>query len=217
MKKVFSCIICTLTIFSLATQSKAGDMKYPLMLTYIGGMGDINELYLDNLRINGLEDETNFYIPLGLSFHPFYEFDYGLRLGGGIGPFMLVYMSIKTIYGSSSTTNSKYYFDIPVNVNIGYTLIPPSPVSPYIKAGFIYHINSGDYLESTSPGLYIAGGLDFLRNKRINFGLEVAMDLSEATFEDRTREEYDIETGRYEYLKKNIRTGGLLIGIFIRF
>jgi hypothetical protein len=110
------------------------------------------------------------------------------------------------------------YFDAPLNVHVGYTIIPRSPVSPYVKTGFVYHINTGDYLESTSPGLLLAGGIDFLRNKRVSFGLEVAMDFSEVTFEDRTEYYYD-PYNPYDYRsgEKKIKTGGLLIGMFVRF
>ncbi|MEJ2545075.1 MAG: hypothetical protein P8Y99_13495 [Calditrichaceae bacterium] len=43
------------------------------------------------------------------------------------------------------------------------------------------------------------------------------MDLSEMTFEDRTEEQYNYETYRYEYGEKTIKTGGLMVGVFVRF
>lgn len=60
----------------------------------------------------------------------------------------------------------------------------------------------------------VAGGVDFLRIKRVNFGFKVAKDFSESTFEQRIEDEY---WGTYYTKEKTISTGGLTIGIFVRF
>lgn len=213
MKNVSLFVLVIVIIFSLGQICRAGgDMKFPIQLSYVTGLGDVYDLYIDNLEARGFDISSDFYLPIALSFHPFYEFNFGLRIGGGIGPIMLVLVQEKTIYGSSSSTDYTTYFDLPLNFHVGYTIIPRSPVSPYVKTGFVYHVNTGDYLKSTKPGLLLAAGLDFLRTKRVNFGFEVAKDFSESTFEHSIEEDWT-----YYTTEKTISTGGLTIGIFVRF
>lgn len=215
MKKLSICIFIIVIIFSLCQLCLAGgDMKFPIQLSYVSGLGDVYDVYVDNLNANGYDINSDFYLPIALSFQPFYEFDFGLRIGGGVGPIMLVLVQEKTIYGSSSTTDYTTYFDLPLNFNVGYTLIPRSPVSPYVKTGFVFHVNTGDYLTSSSPGLLLAAGVDFLRSKRVNFGFEVARDFSESVFEHRIQDDY---YDSYYTTEKKISTGGLTIGLFVRF
>ena len=215
MKKVSFCVLLIVIIFSLGQTCLAGgDMKFPIQISYVSGLGDVYDLYVDNLKAIGYDINSDFYIPIALSFHPFYEFDFGLRIGGGVGPIMLVLVQEKTIYGSSSSTDYTTYFDLPLNFHVGYTIIPRSPVSPYVKTGFVYHVNTGDYLKSTTPGLLLAAGVDFLRTKRVSFGFEVAKDFSESVFEQREQDDY---WGNYYTSEKTISTGGLTIGLFVRF
>ena len=213
MKRKVICLFIIVIIFSLGQICMAGgDMKFPIQLSYVSGLGEVYDLYVDNLEAEGYSINSDFYIPIALSFHPFYEFDFGLRIGGGIGPIMFVLVQQKTIYGSSSSTESTTFFDLPLNFHVGYTIIPRSPVSPYVKTGFVFHVNTGEYLESSSPGLLMAAGVDFLRTKRVNFGFEVAKDFSESTFK------YKIDDGwNYYTTEKTINTGGLTIGLFVRF
>lgn len=213
MKKLSYFLFIIVIIFSLRQVCLAGgDMKFPIQLSYVSGLGDVYDLYVDNLEARGYDISSDFYLPIALSFHPFYEFDFGLRIGGGVGPIMLVLVQEKTIYGSSSSTDYTTYFDLPLNFHVGYTIIPKSPVSPYVKTGFVYHVNTGDYRKSSTPGFLFAGGVDFLRTKRVNFGFEVAKDFSETTFEHRIQED-----GDYYTTEKTVSTGGLTIGLFVRF
>ena len=208
MKKTLIFLTSIVIVLSFTLNSQAGgDMKFPIQISYVGGLGDVYDLYIDNLEDDGYIVDSKFYVPIAISFHPFYEFDFGLRIGGGVGPIMLVYVSGPNVS----------YFDLPLNFHVGYTIIPKSPVSPFVKTGFAYHVNTGEYLKSSTPGLLLAGGVDFLRTKKVSFGFEVAKDFSEATFEDYTADSYNYETGRWEDGEKKINTGGLTIGIFVRF
>lgn len=208
MKKTFLFMFVIVIFFSLIQPSQAGDMKFQVQLSYVSGLDDVYDLYINNLEAEGYIISSKFNIPIGICFHPYFEFDFGLRLGGGVGPIAMIIVS-----GADAS-----YFDLPVNVHVGYTLIPPSSVSPYVKTGFVYHVNSGEYLESSSPGLFFAGGIDFLRTKRISFGFEVAMDLSEAKFQDKTSFGWDLWGEYYdEYEEKNIMIGGLSVGLFVKF
>jgi len=209
MEKVSLCLIIIVIIFSSGQVCQAGgDMKFPIQITYVSGLSDVYDLYIDNLEEEGYIISSDFNIPIAISFHPYFEFDFGLRIGGGIGPLMLVLVG-----GDADAT----YFDAPLNIHAGYTIIPRSPVSPFVKTGFVYHLNSGEYLKSSTPGLLLGGGIDFLRTKRVSFGFEIAKDFSEVIFEDLTDGGYNYQTGQWEEGEKKINTGGLTVGIFVRF
>jgi hypothetical protein len=49
-------------------------------------------------------------------------------------------------------------------------------VSPNIRGGFRDDIAGGDYLESKSVGLFGGIGVEFMRTKRVSFGIEVSDD-----------------------------------------
>lgn len=124
MKKTLIFVTSPVIVFSFTLNSQAGgDMKFPIQLSYVSGLGDVYNLYVDNLKARGYDINSDFYLPIALSFHPFYEFDFGLRIGGVVGPIMLVLVQEKTIYGSSSSTDYTTYFDLPLNFHVGYTII----------------------------------------------------------------------------------------------
>ncbi len=96
-------------------------------------------------------------------------------------------------------------FDVPVGLTGGYAFFTDSAVSPYVRGGVRYHITGGDFADSSSPGLYVAGGINFFSNKAVNLQLEVAYDGSKVTYTAP-----DFYGGGFE---KEIEPGGLLISI----
>jgi len=73
------------------------------------------------------------------------------------------------------------HLEVPLSATIGYQFLPYSRYSPYIRGGFIHHFASGDQYDSSTPGLFLAVGLDFT-----HFTLELATDQSKVEF-DRLR------------------------------
>ena len=61
---------------------------------------------------------------------------------------------------------------------MGYNFLPYSRYSPYVRAGFIHHFASGDQYDSSTPGLFLAVGVDFT-----HFTLELATDQSKVEFD----------------------------------
>jgi hypothetical protein len=57
MKKVFILMTGIVILLSFTFDVQAGDMKFPVMITYIGGLGDVYDLYTDNI-----EQSTNWEI-----------------------------------------------------------------------------------------------------------------------------------------------------------
>ena len=99
-----------------------GDWRFPLALTYISGFEDVVDIHEKNLEAEGYIVETSDFTSIGISFQPYFEFDSGFRLGMGIGPM-------------SKISGGTDFFDLPININVGYTLLPQKSISPYIRGG----------------------------------------------------------------------------------
>ncbi|MEW6379704.1 MAG: hypothetical protein AB1611_08845 [bacterium] len=111
-----------------------------------------------------------------VSFHPYVQFDFGLGVGGGIGPIMV-------IAGDASFVN------FPLKLDVRYA-IPRISVSPYVRAGLSYHAASGDYVDRSKPGVFAAVGVEFLRTKKVGFGFELSFYQAEIEFERKVETSY---------------------------
>ena len=70
------------------------------------------------------------------------------------------------------------HLEVPLSATMGYNFLPYSRYSPYVRAGFIHHFASGDQYDSSTPGLFLAVGVDFT-----HFTLELATDQSKVEFD----------------------------------
>ncbi len=193
--------ILVITFFSV-NKATAGDWRFPIHLNYVSGLSEVFDLYKNNMEQEGYTVITEFVIPVGISFNPYFQFDFGLRIGGGLGPMFIVLIE------------ENGYFALPLNLNAGYTLFPNGPFSPYVKGGFSYHLAGGEYHHSSSPGLFAAAGLVLMNNRKVNLGFEISTDLSKVEFE-----EYDWEyyySGRDQTFK-TLQPAKMLISLFVQF
>lgn len=159
---------------SAQSAERRGDWRFPVGLTYLGGMQDMADYAED--KLNG---DTDLFLPIGLSFAPYYEFAHGSRIGFDLGPGTII--TVEKQYGDGSDT---LFWGVPVGLSYGFTFIPRASVSPYARIGFKYYIAGGDWLDKSSPGLFAAAGVEFLRKKAIAVGFEVGYDNAEVEFED---------------------------------
>lgn len=202
--KMQSIFIVFLFPLFINTTAIAGEWRFPVHINYVDGLGKVFDLYKSNLEYKGYTLTTEFVMPVGASFNPYFQLDIGLRFGTGFGPFYLVMIENYT------------YFGVPLNIHAGYTLLPNSSFSPYLKGGIMYHLATGDYLHSSSPGFFAAAGVIFLNDKKVNFGVEILSDLSKLEF-DWYNYERVLYGSENEARYKTIQPGKLLIGIFIQF
>lgn len=172
------CIFTVLTMF-LTGSAMAGQMRWPIGISYVSGFGDLVDLYEDNLEaeleakgytVIDNDDDVDAW-PVGISFQPYYQWDNGFRLGVGAGPIMIIMGDVD-------------HFQVPVSVTAGYTFMPDGPVSPYVKAGPSYHIASGDYVDGSNVGFVAGAGIEFLKSKRFALMLEAVYDSAEVDIED---------------------------------
>jgi hypothetical protein len=137
------------------------DWRFPVGLSYTSGLNEVADAMEDNF---GLSD--NWVWPVGLSFQPYAEFEFGLGIGASLGPLALV------IVDRGWETDVSYM--VPLGLDVRYTFFRKGNASPYVRAGFKYILAGGDFLDSGDPGVFGAVGVEFLRKKRVNLGLEVA-------------------------------------------
>jgi len=200
-----SFFILVIALFSL-NNARANDWRFPIHLNYVTGLNKVFDLYKNNMENEGYTVISEFIMPIGVSFNPYYQFDFGLRVGGGLGPAFIV------LIGENG------YFALPLNINAGYTLFPNGPFSPYLKGGVSYHLAGGEYHHSSVPGLIAAAGLVLMNNRKVNLGFEISTDLSKVEF----REEYEGYDPYYNYSfserrYKSLQPAKLLISLFIQF
>ncbi|WP_455203171.1 hypothetical protein, partial [Kaarinaea lacus] len=72
---VFAIFILLMTGFTQSTW--AGQWRFPIAISYIGGINDVADLYDANITQESGVEVDSFGIPIGLNFHPYYEFDSG--------------------------------------------------------------------------------------------------------------------------------------------
>ena len=165
----FGWVLAALVVL-LAASARASDFRFPVGLTYESGFQNVVDWYEDEL-----DAEADFFLPVGLAFAPYVQFDHGSRLGMDIGP--IAYIAISK-YGSYASSDESLW-DIPVALSYGFTFMPKADVSPFARLGIKQHIAEGDAVDSSTPGPFLAVGVEFARLSQVGFGLELGYDGSE--------------------------------------
>lgn len=187
------CIQLLMGMLFFSSSAKAADWRFPLGLTYVSGFGDVVDIYKENLEAEGYWVYDTISIPVGLSFQPYVQFDNGLGIGVGIGPFAYI-------------TGDRDFFDAPVNLDLRYVFLPNADTSPYVRAGVKYHFASGDYVKESKPGFLGGIGIEFSRKKGVGVGIEVAYDSSEIELEKKLT--------RWTSTTEDVKPYGLMVSIF---
>jgi hypothetical protein len=159
-----------IVLFIMGSTAGANEWRYPVGPTYVGGFNDVVNLFKDNLRYKGYVVDSSGGVPVGLSFHPYYQWSGGFGMGLGFGPAMAIMVD--------SSSDSYHLVLIPVSLDVRYAVNIKGSVSPYIRGGGTYLYANGDFKDSVQPGVFGAAGLEFLRNKKVSVGLEAGYDSS---------------------------------------
>jgi hypothetical protein len=159
-------VAATVLLFAFAGSAQA--MEWRLGISYASGVSDVADLYEDNLRLAGREADVDLKFPLGVAASFVYDFTTEWRGDIGLGPIFAISGDVE-------------HLEVPLSATVGYNFLPYSRYSPYVRGGVIHHFADGDQYDSSSPGLYLAVGVDFT-----HFTLELATDQSKVEF-DRLR------------------------------
>jgi hypothetical protein len=175
------------------TRKPEGEASFAVGLTYINGIGDVNDFITDSLG----DDVDSLNIPVGVAAAGGYRFACGGEIMGHAGPFSLTYLDVD----NGSFAGDYFDWDMPVGLTAGYVLFSGESISPYLRGGIRYHIAGGDFHDHSSPGLYVAGGVNFFANKVAKLQFEIAYDDATVEYED------------FAGSKKKIKPGGWLVSI----
>jgi hypothetical protein len=181
-----------------AKEGKKGEARFAFGLTYAAGMVDVGDRIEEVYALDG-NDVDMLVIPIGPSIVAGYRFKFGLELLGDVGP--VSFIAVDDTVADDIFTN----IDIPMGVTVGYAFLTDKSVSPYLRGGFRYHFSEGDFTDSSSAGLYVAGGINFFSNKAVQLQVEVAYDAAEVTYKAP-----DFYGGGDE---EDLEPGGLLISV----
>lgn len=171
----------------------AVDWRFPVGITYASGIKEVLDTMDDNHRF----DDT-FSWPVGLSFHPYVELDFGLGIGASAGPVSI--FVVDTVFDTSVS------YIVPLGLDARYTFLRDTNVSPYARAGFRHNIAGGDYLNRGDPGFLAAVGVEFFRRKAISLGVEFAYDSSTI----------EVEAGGFGG-RKRVKPSEFMVGIYAVF
>ena len=160
------CKIALLFLAStLAAIQPATALEWRLGVAYASDVKHVADLYEENLEIEGFDAEVDLKFPLGIAAGVMYDWESGVRGDIALGPAFFIGGEVD-------------HFEMPVAVTVGYNFLRTSDISPYVRAGVVHHVASGDFYSSSSAGLLAAAGLDFER-----FSIEVSVDTSEVEFD----------------------------------
>jgi hypothetical protein len=139
-------------------------------------------------------------LPVGPVFDAYYMFNFGLGLGGGIGPLTVGDSRIRDeSTGAEPFRRSESdYAIVPIGLDARYEFINNSGVVPYVRAGFRYplsgtsnehwHDGGGDEefgrIKDRDLGAFGAVGIVFPRD---HFGMEAGYDSSKITVSNSLR------------------------------
>lgn len=170
MKTFTAAAVASLALVSGSAQAEG--WRLGLGPSYVSGIEEVTDLYEYNMEAGGYYDEADvdMLLPIGVAFAADYQFRSGLRIDLGLGPMFLI-------------AGDADHFEVPISATVGFSFLPNSSVSPYVRAGFSHHFVSGDYYVSADPGLLAAAGIDFARTNSVKFTFEVASDQSEVEFD----------------------------------
>ena len=190
MRTTVAAIACLALVLG---SPSAQALEWRLGLSYASGVGDVTDLYEDNLQNQGFDADVDLKFPIGVSLGATYDWESGVRADLGLGPAFFLEGDVD-------------YFELPVTATVGYNFAKGSDFAPFVRGGLAYHIGSGDFYESASPGLFAAAGVDFTR-----LTVEVAADMAKVEFERTCAAGVDCDT------TKKLSTYDVVLSVYWRF
>src|SRR5437588_12065248 len=131
------CFLAVLLGFGLQTTVRAGDFYFPLGVGFSSGHVAVFDRIEDSYRAAGFRVYDSVLVPVGLSFNPYYEFDFGLGVGLSVGPTAFYDVREENFGGRfggrMGSDDHKFSYIIPVGADVRYTFLRDRDISPYLK------------------------------------------------------------------------------------
>jgi hypothetical protein len=179
----------------LSGAAQAGDWRFEAGISYVTGIDDVADHYEENLQRAGFDVDVDVRVPVGFGAKATYLWKSDVRADFGLGPMFFISGDVK-------------HFEIPVSATLGYSFMPAATVSPFVRAGVVYHYVDGDQYSSTSPGLLAAAGIELTH---VTF--EIAADRSEVEFDALACSAPNV----CELTKEKLHTYDIIASVFYRF
>jgi hypothetical protein len=194
------CVLVVLLLFPLSTAS-AGGFRFRLLLSYVDGVQDLADIYEDDIEASySYVDVDTTVWPVGISLFPYYQWDNGLMLGAGIGPFIYLW--------ADGWDKDYTHWQLPTSFNVGYAFGPDNPISFYVRGGPSYHFAGGDFYDSSELGFVGAIGCQLVKANHFAMGLEASYDSAEVNIDD-------LKRGSEK--TRGIKTAEYSLGLFFQF
>ena len=173
----------------------AGTWDFELGISYVSGIDDVADHYEQNLERAGFDVDVDVRVPVGIGAKATYLFPSDIRADIGLGPMFFI----------SGDVN---HFELPLSATVGYSFLPGTGLSPYVRAGLVYHYVDGDQYSGTSPGLLVAAGIELT-----HFTFELATDRSEVEFDSLNCTAANV----CQLSKRELNTYDLIFSVLYRF
>jgi hypothetical protein len=198
-----------LLMFSMTVTGQCAEFHFPVGLSFASGITQVVDKMKDNYFL-----EDDYVWPVGLTFNPYMEFANGLGIGAGIGP--CIFMVIESRRNDDRRNDDRgdddsFSYVIPVGLDLRYTFLKKSDITPYVRAGFRYPIAGGDYFQSGRMGAFGGIGMEIWRTKRISMGFEISYDDSKIEVKAGGR------GARPNTTTQEVTSGGFLLSVFAVF
>ena len=193
-KRIIFLSICSLIAVQIFFSSAYAGTTYDhaIGLTYLNGFSDVGDFHED------MGYDVEMMSNIGASYRFITNLDNCMRFDAGIGP-------VSMMFGDAE------YWDIPLSFTAGYSFLSEEKFRPYIRGGFSYHFNDGDYVDTSAGfGLIGAVGFEIGKRGRTSFFIETAYDTAEATFKGTS-----YQNGKEK--QEDIKINGLMISIGVVF
>src|SRR5690606_6772671 len=119
-----------------ATVAAQGAWRFELGVAYATGMDDVVDHYEENLRLAGFDVDVDLSVPVGLGAKATYLWPSNVRADLGLGPLFFISGDVS-------------HFEMPLSATVGYSFLTGKRMSPYVRAGVVYHYVDGDQYSST--------------------------------------------------------------------
>jgi hypothetical protein len=129
---------------------------------HYAGFRDVRSAYKKNAAAQGASRDVVQW-SFGFLFQTHYPITETLRIGGGVGPVMMLFRDADHI-------------QVPASASLIACFLPNHAHSPFIRIGGSYHIAAGDDLRHSRPGLLAGLGMAFFARKKLHLTMEIAYD-----------------------------------------